>query len=379
MDDQPRLDPRARRAIPLIAAALAVIVVAGLLYLRPPTRVALKGAPPVPQLTPGYRATYYFLTPTTGWAAVEQVNTAQFYIFQTTDGAQHWRRQFSVMSTPFASLWMKFFDPSHGFVNLDRVYRTADGGAHWNLISMPDGTQDFTFASPTRGWAVDATKIYSTGDGGLTWQTVGATPPGASNSGKGGLATVVFRADGEGWTGNSSPQPTVYATRDGGATWRSIQLPPFPPNPSAIGGKPYFVTTSVWLPPGAVLVVANDGFGQGRVYVSYDKGRSWQPLTFPGDPLRLGNFSFIDARHWWLYSSGVLYTTSNAGASWTSVIGAGSDSISDWGQGAGMGIDAQHGWCVITSPNLRNTASGLAMTSDGGRHWAPVNVPIPPA
>lgn len=380
MDDEPRLDPRARRAIPLIAAALAVIVVAGLIYLRPPAHVVLRGAPSVPQLTPGYHAAYDFVSRTTGWAAVEQVNTSEYYIFQTTDGAQHWRKQFSVLSTPYATLWMKFFDPSHGFVNLDRLYRTSDGGAHWNVISIPDGTPDFTFASPTRGWAVDANTIYATGDGGLTWQTVGETPPGPSNIAKGGLATLVFRADGEGWTGGGSlSDPTVYATSDGGATWRSIPLPALAPNPSAIGGKPYFISTSVWVTPGGVLALATDDFGQGQAFTSADMGRSWQPIRFPGDPLRLGIFSFIDSRHWWFSSTGILYTTSDAGRSWSSVVGATSDSISDWGQGAASAIDSQHGWCVITSPNLRNAASGLAMTSDGGRHWAPVNVPNPPA
>jgi photosystem II stability/assembly factor-like uncharacterized protein len=376
---EPAVDPRARRAIPLIAAALAVIMVAGLLYLRPPAHVVLKAAPPVPQLTPGYNATYDFVTPTMGWAAVEQMNTAAFYIFQTTDGAQHWRKQFSVLSTPFASLEIQFFDANHGFVNLDRLYRTSDGGAHWNVISVPDGTPDFTFPDANHGWADDGMHLYSTSDGGLTWQTAGSLPPDASPAGKGGFHALTFRADGEGWVGGTSPTPMVYTTRNGGATWRSIQLPAFPPNPSAIGGKPYFISTSVWVTPGGVLALATDGFGQGNAFMSADMGRSWQTIKFPGDPLRLGNFSFIDSRHWWLSSSGILYTTSNAGRSWTSVIGANSANISDWNQGAATAMDAQHGWCVITSPSLRNGASGLAMTSDGGRHWAPVNVPNPPA
>jgi len=108
MDAPESLSPRARRALPLIAAALAAIVVVSLVYLHPAfpkTRSVLVAPTPVgpPLLPQRYLVSYDFLTATAGWALVEEASSAapRFWVFKTTEAARHWQRQLagSAMST----------------------------------------------------------------------------------------------------------------------------------------------------------------------------------------------------------------------------------------------------------------------------------------
>src|ERR1700675_1630592 len=70
------LSPRARRAMPLIAGALAPIVVVGIVYLPPSSPTShsvLRAAPsptPPPLVSQQYQVAYDFLTSTAGWALV---------------------------------------------------------------------------------------------------------------------------------------------------------------------------------------------------------------------------------------------------------------------------------------------------------------------
>lgn len=74
MDGPEGLSRRARRAMPLIAAALTAIVVAGVIYLHP----SVPASPPKPApkvirpllLSNQYSATYDFVSPSAGWALV---------------------------------------------------------------------------------------------------------------------------------------------------------------------------------------------------------------------------------------------------------------------------------------------------------------------
>ncbi|HEV2140703.1 MAG TPA: hypothetical protein VGT01_05880 [Candidatus Dormibacteraeota bacterium] len=385
MDQDESLGQRGRRAVPLIAAALAVIVVASLLYLRataPQPRTILQGALPVPQLSSRYRVDYDFISPTLGWAAVMQYSGIQrFWVFHTTDGATHWNQMSTGSAVQGAPLSIRFFDPKRGFLYMDRLYRTSDGGARWNVISLPDDTPFFTFATANQGWARDGPQIYSTIDGGLTWQTRGVMPPSPAVGGA-GLGSLEFRAGGEGWIGTyDAERPTVQATLDGGATWRSIELP-LPPSVTApISGKPLFFTTSVRLIPTAgVLSWVSDDFGNAQAYTSMDHGGSWQAIKLPGLALGqadISNISFLDSRHWWASHFAVLYKTDDAGRTWVEVNGVIPATIVEWAFGMDHPLDAKHAWSVISYATGSNHGTGLVMTSDGGSSWVAVNVPQP--
>jgi BNR/Asp-box repeat len=378
MDDDPALGRRRQRAIPLIGAALTVIVVAGFLYLRAtaPQPSPILGASPVPQIGSQYRVDYNFTSAKTGWAAVAQYTELlpRFWIYRTTDGARTWQEQFHGSTIQGAPLSLQFFDANHGILVVDRVYRTDDGGGHWSVISLPDGTPVFGFASGRRGWAVDGAQLYVTDDGGLTWQAKSQVPGSHFAAGNAGPGSIQFSAGGEGWEGTTADQPTVYVSNDNGTTWRPVALPPFPS--LATAGKPLFFETSIQLiPDGGVIAVAHDDFGRDMNFSSHDHGRTWQAIELPSASIRF--FTFVGARHWFASFQNVLYETRDGGLTWDSVRMSVSLGIIDWTLGSARMIDATHGWAVITSPASRDASSGLVMTSDGGMNWTTVSVPRP--
>ncbi len=262
---------------------------------------------------------------------------------------------------------IQFFDGVHGIAQLDRVYRTEDGGFHWIRISVPDDSPDLTFFNPSRGWALDGRQLYTTADGGLNWQTGGLIPQALLNNGIGGVfGRLQFRATDEGWAGATADQPTVYTTADGGKSWRPVVLPAFPPQPLA--GKPYFAETLVGLVPGGVLAMTSDDFGNGHAYTSFDRGRSWRSIQLPPRiDQGAGDFSLVGTRLWFASSFGLLYRSSDGGVTWTSVPTMTPLTMSDWVLGTIHMIDARHGWAASTL-HASTAGSGLTMTADGGLH-----------
>jgi len=390
VSEEPVPDARARRAIPLIAAALTVIVVAGLLYLRAsdPASTAVKSPPPVPILSGQYAASYDFMSPALGWAVVvQQQATPTFWVYATTDGAHTWAKRFTGGLAQGEPAMIHFFDRDHGIFYAGVLYRTSNGGATWSVISVPEGTPNFVFASATRAWAVisepdqvPTTHVYSTVDGGLFWQRVDwSLPAGVSLYGKGLPMSLGFRADGEGWTGAEELSPTVYTTRDGGASWRAIALPtPAQAAPTPVGKGFLGYNTSVVLIPGnGVIAQVGDYSGSAWTFTSFDRGQSWRLISPPPSPAGLSDLSFVDSRHWWASRWDTLFKTSDAGQTWTAVPTVAPDISGDWTFGPAQVIDSQHAWLLMSSANRRSGATGLMMTSDGGVNWTAANVPKP--
>jgi len=396
MDEQPLDSRRARRAIPLIAAALAATVVIGLLYMRSAVSSPTQAPPTsVPVMSGPFNATYDFISPLVGWAmAVDYAvlgtcrspdlracpTGSTFWIFRTADGARHWQRQYTGTGQG-AYGTIHFFDAEHGIVEIGPgTYRTVDGGASWRLIENPLGeaypSPMVTFASPDLGWAViqdvagntsiRRPRLYSTADGGETWRLLpGELPSGADLGPFGAANRPVFTESGEGWLGGGFiSAPIVYHTTDGGASWHPIEVTPE-------RGREFFTSVAL-IPGGNVLVVATGGSELVNVYLSSDQGATWQ--TLPQTTSDLENVEFVDADDWWTTSDGVIFQTHDAGATWRRVIGLGFPAYWNF-QTAGV-IDADHAWWAMTSEAL-STNNGLAMTSDGGAHWKMVNPPQP--
>jgi len=370
-----------------MTAALTVIVVSGLLYLRSagPSPANYAGPARLSQLAGRYWPDFYFVTPSLGWAAIAQMDSDRVWVFRTTDGSSHWQMQFVTTEPSPRAPMIRFFDTGNGYLFTWRLYRTSDGGAHWETISLPDATEDFALASPRRGWAVDNAaappSLYATTDGGLTWHLVGEAP--APLYGK-GFRGYDFRPSGEGWAGVQAGTPTVYATFDGGASWRPIGLPPPPqPIPQPVGkgypSVPTYVTAILLTPGNGVVVDELEDFGGESFFVTRDRGATWNPVSGPPPPATFRDITFIDSRQWWASRFGVLFKSSDAGRTWrpvTTVI----DIPGDWTAGSAHGIDSRHAWLLLTaqiSPAVRIQARMLLMSSDGGLHWGPVNVPQP--
>src|SRR6266478_9552492 len=137
-------DARRRRAMALTALALIAIAVAAFVYLRPtPTSPPPVQAPAInPLQVSSTPVDYAFVTPSTGWAALlvvgPSLDSRQFVLFRTTDGARHWQQQLIGQSSPgftpgsYLPISVQFFGKTDGFMTLGRpiehLYRTIDGG-----------------------------------------------------------------------------------------------------------------------------------------------------------------------------------------------------------------------------------------------------------
>src|SRR5258705_12864528 len=147
MDEPEVLSPRARRALPLMAGALATIVVAGILYLHPSfppsSTTPVATAAPSPPVIPGtYAATFDFVTPSNGWAFLsETLDPQHVFLFRTTDGARHWQKQFTGSSSQFGiQTGVQFFDRNRGLMAFGfpaQLYRTDDAGNRWARMTLP--------------------------------------------------------------------------------------------------------------------------------------------------------------------------------------------------------------------------------------------------
>ena len=365
-----------------MAAAIAVVVLAGVWTLRPeaprPTAKPTPLAASFRTVTGPYAATYDFVTPSLGWAVLldyRQQPPAQFYVFKTSDGTGHWQKQFAGQAQSDVA-YLHFFDARHGFLYAGPPYRTVDGGDHWEKVDVPGAYPLVSFASPTAGWAevFDAESVphfYRTSDGGKSWKQVGAAPPSSVvlppgvDAGQGSM----FRENGEGWLGAiHAPAPTVFVTADGGATWQPIEVDP-----------PYetdYYDSMIRLMPGAVVAFISGSGGRliGPV-MSRDGGSSWSDVTFPVDFFSPDEVTFLDADHWWLFDSGSVYWTDDGGNSWL-YLHAAAFPGDRWRSDSVQAIDQSHAWWALTS-TANSEIGALAMTFDGGESWTMVNAPQP--
>jgi photosystem II stability/assembly factor-like uncharacterized protein len=373
--EERRFGGRARRAVPVIAVALATILVAAAVYLRPnlesgaSTQLQVRD-PIVATVEGSYQVTYDFVTPALGWAAVARTDATRvaYWVFVTSDATKHWRPQIAgTTEENDASVDLHFFDRRNGYVVIGRAsgFATADAGAHWRRISFPARIAiQLAFADPSHGWFAGSDRIesgkggpfpfYSTSDGGASW-TLLPTPPG------GGFA---FRTASEGWAAlGTQSGGTIYSTDDGGFTWVAHTLP----EERLVEGMGIGDTEVRVLPGRGVVATAGT-----LAFTSFDAGRSWRTIALPQDA-SFSELAFQDSTHWWAMPSGNLLKTSDAGQTWQHV----SLQFDDWQYRVQI-VDARHAWARLdlsigTQDPTRGT--GLAVTTDGGVHWDYANVP----
>jgi hypothetical protein len=149
MDAPDQLSRRGRRGLPLIAGALAAIVVASLIYLHPPFLSLPKG--PVTALSPGpslvqaqFSSMYSFVSATTGWGLVvgPQGQPSPSYVYRTTDGAKHWNLQLTTYPAYNPAVaGIKFFDGKRGGVSNHRRGRYLGPGSGAALPAERDHLQ----------------------------------------------------------------------------------------------------------------------------------------------------------------------------------------------------------------------------------------------
>jgi photosystem II stability/assembly factor-like uncharacterized protein len=365
-----RLSRRRRRAVGVGALALLLIAGAGFAYLRPNTPLTTKQTSGLsstsPLLVSLNSVRYNFVTPSLGWAVENQFtpgsSVGQFRVFRTVDGGKHWQLQLTGPSSNpgFTPITVQFFDRAHGFMVLslafagEQFYWTSDGGEQWQAVRLPaPQSVVVTFSDASYGWALAQANaagqlftLYASRDGGATWQRL-ADPPGDAYY-------LAFRGPTEAWMGSLGPgTPHIYTSADTGRTWQRHDLPPPPGRAWDTGGR----GTTVQLLP-RIGAIATTG---GGLFTSFDSGRTWRYLTPPP-----GEVGYQDALHWWAIKGTVLSKSSDAGQKWSQI----TDRLPDW-QFVPHVVDSKHAWAELTVVG----GYGLALTNDGGLHWTRANVP----
>lgn len=291
------------------------------------------------------------------------------------------------------------------------VYRTDDGGDHWDRRLTPTGQQMYAmdFLDVDHGWLLAYPErggpgrltVYRTQDGGGLWRPVGEVSFGRGDYGTVfGTAnrTVRFANPDDGWLVPNGyagfDQPLLWTTHDGGGTWAGQRLPP-PDGATATqasAGQPaIFVDGSGVLP---VMVrsagrKANDPEPSSKVwlYMTTDRGRTWsgpRALFPPGSHHAeeelvgtIGVWQFLDARHWWVPNRTVsgggpwapppkLLVTADGGRTWRTYDP--NPLIIDLAF-----VSASEGWAEDASGVAH--VNGLIHSSDSGAHWSRVRLP----
>ena len=398
-----------------MALAAVMVVVAGAIYLRPATTAGPHTTPVTtidPSLVSSNPADYAFVTPSMGWAAMVLAGlssaTVEFRIFRTTDGAKHWQLQLAGQSTHglgFFPISVQLFGKTRGFMTvgqpIEQLYRTDDGGVHWDPLAIPLPRVDaITFTSPTSGWLVSYTggileqiaHLYATSDSGQTWQQVPDPPADATGP--------AFRTATEAWMGTLDPRlPHVYTSSDGGHSWRRHDLPPVAgsltndsystriellPGGGAVASVEAFRCAAVLLPTGSPSpalppyggFVPIDGptpapsplcgttVSETVLFRSIDGGATWRRLPPPP-----GQVAYQDSVHWWAMSTNAVFKSTDAGRSWRQVAAIPANL-----QFSSITIlDSKHAWASLFVMG----GYGFALTSDGGMHWTLAHVPKP--
>jgi photosystem II stability/assembly factor-like uncharacterized protein len=292
----------------------------------------------------GFGAVGYFYDASQGWLAISNpMDPAEpGQLFRTADGGANWDES---TLPPSMGGRFSFIDPSNGFFMADLgagagsnwvgIYSTTDGGANWTPEyvpepgmpegegALPDSGQKsgMTFIDTNRGWVTGSIPmdnylyLYNTSDGGSTWsEQAGPVPTDFGTVFTSTYPPVFFEQNGimPVTLVSNVINLVIYTSSDGGATWTPA------PAPVANAGRGELVD----------FVSPTDGFAwaTGRFAVTNDAAQSWGTVT-PSVPFG-DNFmamDFVSMTTGWVLTMNAdglssLYTTSDGGATWTSLI-----------------------------------------------------------
>ena len=173
--------------------------------------------------TQAYPTEIFFVNDTMGFIA------GYYHVYKTNDGGRHWNLSLSTDDVNINFREMYFLDQDHGFVaftgchdvgcNDGGLMITTDGGTSWERINLGGRVHSIFFTSSLTGFIVTGelisppgvkNTIHKTTDGGKTWNEVFTTT--FSDDLK-----VRFVND---QIGYAYDDYTIFATSDGGKSWR---------------------------------------------------------------------------------------------------------------------------------------------------------------
>ncbi|HYW26666.1 MAG TPA: hypothetical protein VE953_21010 [Terriglobales bacterium] len=386
---------RRRSAAAWIGLALVLVVVAGVVYLRP-TRTS-----PVETARTTFAGPRDELLGGASFADADRgaVTVTRFppgpgnpiAHYATSDGGRTWSRSDEIVyEPPMAVEWRG------GLGGAARV--SADDGRTWRPLAVPevDATSTLpTFLDARHGlWVVRAglagqpleNKLWRTDDGGGSWRrlTAAGLPGGAPVLGVRWLDPL------RGLAATSGPAPALYLTEDGGETWRSslTAVSPLPATrsllvwPLRLPGHLLAWLTAIpqeQARAGSAFAGSSPGFDLSTfVETSVDGGATWGP-PIAGPHLRTaslgppavdpaGRLLLLDGRRLWVSVDG--------GGTWTARViqvpaGETPDSLLEAAGGA-LFASAVSDTRPAAEPGL---VDRLLRSTDGGVHWE--SVPLP--
>ncbi|MFH1184176.1 MAG: hypothetical protein V1755_03945 [Chloroflexota bacterium] len=315
------------------AAQLLPVPVTQTATVSPPTQTPPPLDAPVIE-SPGLLAIRMF-DENNGWGISETA------VLRTADGGATWHDVSPIESDFGYSVTTEFIDHLHGWVLLPNpedwlsgiLYRTSDGGAHWNESPAPFGGGALQFIDNRRGWMMAslgagagsmAIAVHQTEDAGASWTRTYVNDPNQQGAGsslplgglKDGITPLTLQ---QAWIGGVVYEPGrmyLYQTADGGRTW--AQTPVKAPDgyelaevqtPGPIFAGPQIAFLPVHLSSQYGVMLA--------VYVSQDGGASW--LLTPQFIPQGGSVDFISPEIGFAWNGGSFYTTQDAAQSWASI------------------------------------------------------------
>lgn len=227
-----------------------------------------------------------------------------------------------------------------------KIIRTVNGGSTWTSFTFTTDSTD----SPSSIFALDdkicyvcsvngdyVSSIYRTLDGGATWEKMSIQHP------AGFFNTLYFWDKMNGialgdpdFDEHEQGKYLIYTTRDGGDTWVKSENAP-----AAIGGfsEYSFVNAKGIIGANTIFFTSNNPFN--RIFKSDDRGLNWREIVNPytGDTTSTGNFvamAFSDDRNGLLpFQYNLNYPnqfggelpalrTTDGGETWTKIVGTNS-------------------------------------------------------
>jgi photosystem II stability/assembly factor-like uncharacterized protein len=274
-------------------------------------------------------------------------------VYRSIDGGAHWQRVLGAApeapSGALQAVWI--FESLKGLAlgKNGLLLASDDGGMTWRQAATLTGGEPWVpaarlqFVGDRLGWAlVSAQGLSRSVDGGQSWSLV--EPAGVKALGQ-TLTDFHFIDAQHGWLLATNG---VLGSSDGGLIWRPL------------GGLPLDAATVRWamalhFSSATVGVVVGEG---GRIARSTDGGASWAAVD-SGVGQHLNRVRFVDAtRGWAVGAHGTVLRTTDSGVSWQPVPVPTSADLNDLGF-----ADARRGWIV--------GSGGIVMaTNDGGQTWS---------